>query len=706
MAKVDLKRPDRYVNRELSWLEFNDRVLGEGRDESVPLLERLKFLAIVSSNLDEFFMIRVAGLKQLAAAGVRRPDLAGLSPAEQLDRIRTRARRLVADQADAIRNVTARLREHGLRLLELEEVPEGEPRRFLASYFRTEILSSLTPLAVEEMDPAPILPGLTLYLALLTEPETAGPRAAGPKLAVVPVPGGLPRFITVPAERDVHLVRLEDVMAAHVGDLLPGCRVVARAPFRLTRDADVAVDEDDAEELLEAMEEAVLARKRRAVVRLAMPAGTDPRLKGRLLEWLGAGEEDLYEVDGMLDAASLMEVANRPGYEKLRYPEWPVQPARDLVGKEDLWTALQEDDVLLFHPYETFDPIVQLLEGAADDPNVLAIKQTLYRTSGDSPIIRALARAAENGKQVTVLVELKARFDEAKNVRWARRLEDAGCYVIYGIAGYKTHAKALLIVRREAHLVRRYLHLGTGNYHDKTAKLYSDIGLLTSDADLASDAAALFNLLTGASQEVGWSKLVIAPTGLRKRFLDMIERETQAATPDEPGRILAKVNSLHDRAIAEALYRASRAGVRVRLNVRGICCLRPGIEGVSENIEVVSIVDRYLEHARVFYFHNGGHEEVYLSSADWMVRNLDKRLETLFPVQDPDLKRRIIRWLETCMADNVKARRMRPDGTYERVETRGEPVRAQEVFWKEAAEAVREAQGAPLEFRPLARPED
>ena len=371
-------------------------------------------------------------------------------------------------------------------------------------------------------------------------------------------------------------------------------------------------------------------------------------------------------------------MVNRRGFDDLKIDDWPPQTPRDLIGADDLWEAVQDHDVLLFHPYESFDPVVKLVEQAAEDPQVLAIKQTLYRTSGDSPIVRALARAAQNGKEVTALVELKARFDEWRNVNWARRLEDAGVHVIYGIAGFKTHAKALLIVRREAQRIQRYVHLATGNYNDRTARLYSDIGLLTCDREIASDVAAFFNLLTGCSEAVGWAKLAVAPIGLRQKFIDLIEREIQASTPDRPGLIMAKTNSLQDPEICRALYRASQAGVKVLLNVRGICCLRPGVAGVSENIEVRSIVDRFLEHARVFYFRNGGHEEVYLSSADWMQRNLSKRLELLFPVIDPNHRRRLIDALETYFADNVKAWRLREDGTYERVAQKGPRVRAQQ----------------------------
>jgi polyphosphate kinase len=705
MAKQDLDAHELYINRELSWLEFNDRVLREGMSPDVPLLERLKFLAIVSSNLDEFFMIRVAGLKRAAASKTRKPDFSGLTPEQQLAAIRTRVERMLAEQAEAIRAVTEALAPEGICLLEPDAVTP-EQRRFLKSYFATGILPALTPLGVEQLEPMPLLPGLKLYLAVLLQPRTEGEgEEASPRVAVVPVPGALSRFVTTPAAKGICLARLEDVMAANMEMLFGNdYKILAQTVFHLTRDADVEVDEEDAAELLEAMQEAIVARRRRGVVRLLISAAPDPRLKSWLMSQLKLDASDVYEVDGMLDAGALMQVANRPGFESLKYADWPPQRPRDLPPGGELWPVLQEQDVLLFHPYEAFDPVVQLVQQAAEDPGVLAIKQTLYRTSGDSPIVRALVRAAEAGKQVTVLVELKARFDEAKNVEWARQLEDAGCYVIYGIAGYKTHAKVLLIVRREAQRVRRYVHFSTGNYNDRTAKLYSDIGLLTTDGDLTADAAAFFNLLTGYSQAVGWKKLSIAPTGLRQRFLDLIEREIQASTADRPGLIMAKVNSLQDRRICKALYEASRAGVRVQLNVRGICCLRPGVPGVSENIDVVSIVDRYLEHARIFYFRNGGHEEVYLASADWMSRNLDRRLEILFPIQEPALKKRLLAILGTFFADNVKARRLLSDGSYQPATRVGAPVRAQEQFYAEAVEALQAEGQAVLEFRPLVRP--
>ncbi len=705
MKKANLDAPELYINRELSWLEFNDRVLREGLAKDVPPLERAKFLAIVSSNLDEFFMIRVAGLKQRIDAKVARPDFSGMTPAQQLAAIQQRVTRMMGEQAQAIREVSAILAQKGLYLLDAKDWTP-EQRRFLKSYFATGVLPVLTPLGAEDLDPFPLLPGLKLYLALMLVPtEPAEGEKPAAKVAIVPVPTALPRFITMPAAKGVCLARLEEVMAANMELLFTGYRVEATVVFRIARDADIAVEEDEAAELIEAMQEAILARRRRAVVQLTLSAQPDPRLKKWLMGQLKVGRQDVYEVEGMLDASVLMQLAGRPGFDELKYPDWPPQRARGLIAHEDLWSTLQEQDVLLFHPYESFDPVIQLVSMAADDPNVLAIKQTLYRTSGDSPIVAALARAAEKGKQVTVLVELKARFDEAKNVQWARTLEDAGCYVIYGIAGYKTHAKAVLIVRREAHRVRRYAHLSTGNYNDKTAKLYSDLGLMTSDSAMTGDVASFFNLLTGYSQVVGWNKLAIAPTGLRQRFLDLIDREIQASTPDRPGLIIAKLNSLQDRRICKALYEASQAGVRVQLNVRGICCLRPGVPNVSENIEVVSIVDRYLEHARIFYFRNGGHEELYMSSADWMVRNLDKRLEILFPIQQDSLKKRLYESLGTYFADNVKARRLLPDGNYEPVPRHGKAVRAQEQFYREAAEAARTDPQGVLEFRPLGSPE-
>jgi len=703
MGKNDLKSPRLYINRELSWLEFNDRVLQEGLSEDVPPLERLKFLAIVSSNLDEFFMIRVAGLTHQRSARVRKRDASGMTPGEQLAAIGQRVHRMVGEQTAGIRRLLEELAGHGLSLLARSDWSPAQ-EKFLRQHFAREILPVLTPLAVEELSPCPLLAGLRLHVGLVLRAAKEGEPVE--KIAVVPVPAQLPRFLSVPADEGLHLARLEDAIGANVDLVFPGCEVLATAAFRITRDADVTIQDDDASDLLHVVEEAVLTRRRRAAVRLEVTAGADARILRWLTGSLGLAEDDVYAIDGMFDAAALMGIANRPGFEALKVPEWTPQPPRDLIGSDDLWQTLQDRDAMLSHPYESFDPVVRLLERAAEDPDVLAIKQTLYRTSGDSPIVRALERAAANGKEVSVLVELRARFDEARNVGWARRLEDAGAHVVYGIVGFKTHAKALLIVRRESGRIRRYAHLATGNYNDRTARLYSDVGLMTSNRDVTADVAAFFNLLTGYSQSVGWSKLTCEPGRLKQRFIELIEREIQVSSPDRPGLVMAKVNSLQDRELIRALYRASQAGVKVMLNVRGICCLRPGLEGFSENIEVRSIIDRYLEHARIFYFRNGGHEEVYLSSADWMHRNLENRLEIIFPVTAPGIRRRLIEMLRVYFADNVKARQLMPDGSYQKVPQKGRPLRAQEHFYAEAVEAAHAAGQSLLQFQPLTKPEE
>jgi polyphosphate kinase len=711
VAKDPLKSPELYFNRELSWLEFNDRVLREGLSDELPLMERLKFLAIVSSNLDEFFLVRVAGLMQQRSAKVRRRDVAGMTPVEQLAAISRRVHRMVEEQSEGIRDVLGKLTEHGLYLVDAKDWTDSH-RQFLQAYFHREILPILTPLAVQDLDPPPLLPGLQLYVGAVIATGgasvVANEKAPTPveKIVVVPVPGQLSRFITIPSESGVYLARLEDVIGENMGALFPGCRVLATTPFRIVRDADVTMLDEDADDLLQSVAKAVLNRRRRAAVRLTIAANPDKRIKNWLTDWLKLSGDDVYEIGVLLDATALWAIVGRPEFVDLKNPEWPAQTPADLLGADDLWEAARDHDILIFHPYESFDPVVKLVEQAAEDPGVLAIKQTLYRTSGDSPIVKALVKAAESGKEVTALVELLARFDEARNVHWARRLEDAGCHVIYGIAGLKTHGKALLIVRREINRLVRYVHLATGNYNDRTARLYSDVGLITCNRDIAGDVAAFFNLLTGYSEAVGWSKLSVAPTGLKQRFLDLIDREVQVSTPDRPGLIMAKMNSLQDPDIIRALYRASQAGVEILLNVRGICCLRPGVEGVSENIEVRSIIDRYLEHARIFYFRNGGHDEVYLSSADWMTRNLESRLEILFPIIDRKHHRRLIDVLKTCFADNAQARRLLPDGTYEKVPRKGRRVRAQEKFYSEAVEAVRLMAQTAMQFQPLTRPKE
>ena len=688
-----------YINRELSWLKFNERVLKQGIRDDIPLGERLKFLAIVSSNLDEFFMIRVAGLMQQKSAGLRKRGIFGLTPNQQLEQIRLSAHDLVAKQNEAIKAVLTEMSGHGVFLLRQNQWNQQQ-RDFVKNYFQNVIMPVLTPLAMNKLDPPPVLQGRRLNLAITV--VTKGPNGASEKqIIVVSIPHLLQRFIRIPGEKDISLVLVEDVIADNVESLCPTCHITSVGYFRITRDAEVSIQEDEAADLLETIEKAVIERRRRSAIRLEINDTTDAFQKNWLIEWLKLSVEDVYETTPLLDTSCLHQLTSMGSVADLKLPDWPPLQPIDLLNSENLWQTIREKDVLLFHPYESFEPVVDLIKAAAEDPDVIAIKQTLYRTSSDSPIIKALAKAAQNNKEVTVLVELKARFDEAQNVNWAKQLEDAGCHVIYGIANLKTHAKALLIVRREETRIRRYVHLATGNYNDKTAKLYSDVGLFTCDSSIALDVTAFFNLLTGISETVGWRELTIAPTDMRLKFIDLIEREIKSSSVDKPGLIMAKMNSLQDKAICKALFQASQAGVKVLLNVRGICCLRPGINGISDNIEVCSIVDRYLEHARIFYFRNGGHEEVYLSSADWMRRNLDLRLELLFPIKDGRLKRRLIDILKIYFADNTQSHILKPDGNYVPKVQKGKKINAQESFYNVICDAVKNNRQSSLRFIPM-----
>ena len=695
--------PDLFVNRELSWLQFNQRVLIQGLDESLPLLERLKFLAIVSSNLDEFFMVRVAGLFQQRAAGIRKRDISGLTATQQLKLINVRVAEMIDTQSEAIRDIFGKLKAEGLSVTDKNDWTIGQ-REYLERYFANEISPVLTPMAMDQLQPSPLLTGRQLTLAAaISTGKKSDPEF---KIVLIPVPSILDRFVRIPSEGTESYALIEDVIAENIDAVFEKEKVRATAYFRILRDADVAVQGDEADDLLGMIERAVIERQRRGAVYLGVSGNCDKFIKKWLIEWLKIEPGFVFEIDGILDRSSLMQLAGIRGFEKLKIADWPPQKPKDLLDCEDIFETLQQKDVLLFHPFESFEPVVEILQKAADDPDVLAIKQTLYRTSADSPIIRALVKAAENGKEVSVLVELKARFDEARNVNWARKLEDAGCHVIYGVAGLKTHAKAMLIVRRENGRIHRYAHLATGNYNDKTAKLYSDAGLLTADNELTADVGAFFNLLTGSSELVGWSKMAIAPTDLRNRIEDLIEREIRVSTPDKPGLIMAKINSLEDKSISQMLYRASQAGVKVKLNIRGICCLRPAVKGVSENIEVLSIVDRFLEHARIFYFANGGHTEFYLSSADWMGRNLDKRLETFFPVTSPKLTKRLKYWLDTYFQDNQKAFVMKSDGSYEKKTESKIKIRAQQQFYDDACQAVGNNRHGKMKFIPLSKPQE
>ncbi len=695
--------PELFLNRELSWLAFNGRVLEEATDPANPLLERLKFATIVASNLDEFFMVRVAAVKNQIAEGDTAPDLAGLTPTQQLQEISARAHEMV----DTLYRTVVGEILTGLAAREIRLVPvsglDAAARSSLSRHFRDEILPALTPLAIDVSRPFPMLAGLSLNVALLLSPIEGESK---PRLGVVQVPARLRRLVRLPGSGTAYAL-LEDLIRAELPALFPGQTVLESAAFRVTRDAEMDLDDEGGGDYLEAIQEELKKRRKSQVVRLESEAIATDALLAQLTERLDIGARDIYRVSGPVDIRALFGLVELPALEDLRDP--PLRPLQSLDDAEraDMFALIDQRDVLVHNPYESFDPVVAFVSQAADDPDVLAIKQTLYRTSGDSPMVLALARAAEQGKQVTVLVELLARFDEQSNIRWARSLEESGAHVIYGVRGYKTHAKICLVVRRGRDGIKRYVHLGTGNYNDKTARLYTDFGLMTADPEIGKDASAFFNALTGYSDPPHMKKLAMAPTHLRGRVLSLIERERRRAESGQAAEITAKMNSLVDEDIIRALYDASRAGVRIRLNVRGICCLRPGVKGVSERIEVISIVDRFLEHARIFHFRNGGDDEVYLASADWMPRNLDRRVELLFPVQAPELRVKVLAALEAMFQDNVKARRLLPDGTYKRRKpAKGEePFRVQAHLYREAQRALERARAqAGVVLEPIASP--
>jgi polyphosphate kinase len=698
------REPELFINRELSWLAFNQRVLEEAVDAGNPLLERLKFATITASNLDEFFMVRVAALKHAVQEGDATPDHAGLSPAQQLALIAERAHEMVERlYATLTGEVLPALAARGIRLVPLAELDETG-RAGVARYFQDELLPALTPLAIDAARPFPLLSGLSLNLAVLLEP---GEGEEQPRLAVVQVPGRLRRLVRPALADGTTYTFLEEVIRGELGALFPGQRLVDAAVFRVTRDAEMEFDDEGGRDYVAAIEEELRKRRRAQVIRVEVDASISEALLGRLMGALQVGEADVYRANGPLDVRALWALVDLPALEDLREPPQKPLEALSVQDSAEIFALLDQRDVLLHHPYESFDPVVALVSQAAQDPDVLAIKQTLYRTSGDSPVVRALGRAAEAGKQVTVLVELMARFDEQSNIRWARSLEESGAHVIYGIRGYKTHAKICLVVRRGQAGIARYVHLGTGNYNDKTARLYTDLGLMTSDREIGEDASAFFNALTGYSDPPHMRKLAMAPTSLRERCLALIERERRRAEEGQAAEIRAKMNSLVDEEIIHALYAASRAGVRIQLNVRGICCLRPGLKGVSETIEVVSVVDRYLEHARIFYYRNGGDEELYLSSADWMPRNLDRRIELLFPVENADCRAKVLAALDAVLRDNVKGRVLQADGSYKRrrVPRGEEPFRAQLELYREAQRALSRARAASgVSLEPLAAP--
>jgi polyphosphate kinase len=698
--------PEAFINRELSWLAFNERVLEEAADQSNALLERVKFLAITASNLDEFFMVRVAGVVHAWAEGDKTPDVAGLTPEQQLDAIQSRAHDLVIRMYElANRDLLPALRTAGIRLLGWKEL-QPVTRQALSAYCRDEVLPVLTPLAVDMARPFPLLASLSLNLALRLSPVTADDE---PRTAIVQVPQGLTRLVPVPGGGRYDFVLLEEVIKEHLSDLFPGQTILGSALIRFTRDAELELDDEGGRTQLELVERELRRRRRSDVIRLEVDPGIPEDLLALLRERLEVAAEDIYIAPGPVDLRVLMALTDLPGLDALRDPPHRPVGLPESDSSADLFALVDDHDLLLHHPYESYDPVLALIDQAASDPAVVAIRQTLYRTSPSSAIIASLRRAAESNKQVTVLVELTARFDEERNISWARALEEAGAHVIYGVRGYKTHAKLCLIVKRTPRGLRRYVHLGTGNYNERTARLYTDFSLITASPVIAEDATAVFTALTGYSDPPRLKRLVMAPTGLRVRLLKLIDRERRRAESGQPAEIRAKMNALTDEEIIAALYRAAQSGVAIRLNVRGMCSLRPGIPGLSHGIEVVSIVDRFLEHSRIFSFLNGGEQEIYLASADWMARNLDKRIELMFPVEDPEQKARILSVLNTMFEDNIKARWLRSDGTYYRKpRAADEPViRAQIVLQQQVqSRHARAADSAGVVFVPQERREN
>lgn len=695
----------RYINRELSWLEFNQGVLDEARDPTVPLLERLKFLAISASNLDEFFMVRVGGLKLVIKQESPLADPSGMSARDQLEAVSRRVHRMSADQYTCFLDLEPQLAQAGVRRLRPVELTERQ-KQFAAQFFQDEIASVLTPMAVATGPAFPLLGNQMLHVAVRLAPA---PGETAMRFAIIPLGRSLGRFVTLPSERGSSLLLLEDVIAMHVDRFFPGESVAHCAAFRITRNADLSIRDDIAHDLMAEIEEILDERKLGDCVRLELSGDADPQTVAFLSQALGVEDSDIYALPGPLDLAAFMRIADLDGFDNLKYEAWPPRISPDVDLGAGMFNIIARKDLLLIHPYESFEPVVRLIEEAADDPDVLAIKQTLYRTSRNSPIVAALERAASRGKYVTAVIELKARFDEARNIEWARNLERAGVQVIYGVKGLKTHAKICIIVRREPHGVVRYVHFGTGNFNEITARIYSDVSLMTSNDEFGTDAIDFFNAITGYSMPQRFRKIDAAPIGLRERIIEMIDAETERKNHGQKARIIAKINSLVDPEIIEALYRASSAGVEIRLNVRGICCLRPGVPNLSKNISVVSIIDRFLEHSRILYFHHGGDRRVFISSADWMPRNLDRRVELLVPVEDPVLKDRLLLTLKMYFKDNVKSRRLLPDGRYERITPTAKrpPLRAQETLYRRACDAVRRAeQSQRTVFEPHQAPEN
>lgn len=681
-------KENRYLNRECTWINFNERVVNEAAISSIPLLERVNFLSISASNNDEFFMIRVAGIKHLLAEQITRKDIAGLTPREQFEAIQLMEHSQCRRQYKIYRDVKKRLSAEGIHIISFDEANEEE-KLYLEKYVKEEIYPVVTPLAVDTAHFVPFLASLSLNLAVFLQREGGGLT----KAAVLPVPlKTVPRLIEIPQKRGGHtFVFCEDLLAAYGHLFFPGYIITEIKPFRLTRDADLEISKDAAD-LLAEVKKSLKKRKKGAPVRLETDCRVSPAMRHFLKTVADVEEADIYEIDGPVDLTGLFEITSLPEYDRLRFPAASPQPVWELLPyrKEELWAVVKKHNIMMHHPYETFAAVDDFIYLAAKDPDVLAIKQTLYRVGTRSAIIDALAKAAESGKEVTVLMEVKARFDEENNIHKARKLEEAGCHVIYGVAGLKTHSKITLVVRRESDGIRRYVHLATGNYNGKTARIYTDVGILTTDQAMGEDASAFFNLLSGYFESPAWKKLAVAPYDLREQLYSSIDREISVAKAGKKAVIIAKMNSLLDRHVIDRLYEASQAGVIVRLIVRGICVLRPGVAGLSENISVHSIVGRFLEHSRLFYFYNDGAEDVFISSADWMPRNLNERIELLVPVEYGPHKERIKEILRLNYEDNVNGHIMDQNGeyTYLADNRTGPAVNAQETFQQLAERAV------------------
>ena len=686
MEKNDFYNPEHYENREISWLKFNERILGEARDKENLLFERLKFLSITASNLDEFFMVRVASLKDMVHADYTKKDIAGLSAKEQLASINVLTHEMIEKQYSTYnRSLLPQLASNGLKVISHHEELDEEQKRFVDRYYHENVYPVLTPMAVDSSRKFPLIRNKSLNIGAILRKKNE--KKAEEEFATVQVPAVLPRIIRLPDDKEgnIQVILLEQIIERNISALFMSYDVICAHPYRIMRNADLTIEEDEAEDLLKEIQKQIKKRQWGEAIRLEVEDGMEQALLKVLKKELQIKNEDIYKINGPLDLTFLMKMYGMEGFDHLRAKKHIPAAVPNLHGNYNIFDEIAKGDILLHHPYQSFDPVVKLIQKAAVDPQVLAIKQTLYRVSGNSPIIAALAQAAENGKQVSVLVELKARFDEENNIVWAKMLEKAGCHVIYGLVGLKTHSKITLIVRLEEEGIRRYVHLGTGNYNDATAKLYTDIGLLTCSQGIGEDATAVFNMLSGYSEPLHWNKLSLAPLWLRDKFLELIAREKDNALSGKEGKIIAKMNSLCDKEIIDALYDAARAGVKIELIVRGICCIKTGIEGISENITVRSIIGEFLEHSRIYYFWNDGKEEVYCASADWMPRNLDRRVEILFPIDNDSLKEQILEMLKILLSDNVKAQLMQPDGTYERIDRRGKVLLcAQDYFAEEA----------------------